>query len=438
MQKKYYNKYILKKLKIGGIGLKKLNLTSKKLFTLIITLFLLVFLSLSTAAFSNYEKDVASKLYKNLEEEYEITEFDQQSLEYKTLKKLEANIVNRKFKNEEFKLHHIDDKLINAYYIGNGNIMLFEGLLQKLKTEDQLAGLVAHEMGHAVEEHLTEDLERNMGLSILNILFNHFTENDYQLMTNIAQNLIANGYSREQEQESDIYAVDLMLRSGYDPDGLIELMKIFKENSHNVKLLEFTQTHPIPDSRIDYLREYIAEKKSKTTVKNKEESREINESNQKIINEENSQEELAVDLDNTFKEHNVLFSYPKEWTLKKEKALKKEVVFKYNIEADNLSGGIQLEDLSQKTFMQTAKKQFIYTAITAEENGAKVKRNNIENKKLDIYQLEIIQDNQLVFEYFISEKNEQQLIKLRFEINRSKQNQQKKLIDKLIQTIGFQ
>ncbi|WP_160162755.1 M48 family metallopeptidase [Halanaerobium saccharolyticum] len=418
--------------------MKKLNLTSKKLFTLIITLFLLVFLSLSTAAFSNYEKDVASKLYKNLEEEYEITEFDQQSLEYKTLKKLEANIINRKFKNEEFKLHHIDDKLINAYYIGDGNIMLFEGLLQKLKTEDQLAGLVAHEMGHAVEEHLTEDLERNMSLSILNILFNHFTENDYQLMTNIAQNLIANGYSREQEQESDIYAVDLMLRSGYDPDGLIELMKIFKENSHNVKLLEFTQTHPIPDSRIDYLREYIAEKKSKSTVKNKEESREINEANQKTTNQENSQEDLTVNLDNVFKEHNILFSYPKEWTLKKEKVLQKEVVFKYNIEADNLSGGIQLEDLSQKTFMQTAKKQFIYTAITAEENGAKVKKNNIENKKLDIYQIEIIQDNQLFFEYFISEKNEQQLLKLRFEINRAKQNQQTKLIDRLIQTIRFQ
>jgi predicted Zn-dependent protease len=218
--------------------LKKINLSLNKLVTVSLTVFLISILVFSTAsAFSDYEKDVAARLYKDLDQEYRITEFKSGSLEYETLKRLEANVINKKFRGEEFKVHHIDDPLINAYYIGDGNIMLFEGLLQKLNTEDQLAGLIAHEMGHAVEEHLTEDLERNLGLSILNLLFNHFTDNDYQTMTNVAQNLIQNGYSREQEQESDIYAVDLMLRSGYDPQGLVELMKIFKENSNSFKLL---------------------------------------------------------------------------------------------------------------------------------------------------------------------------------------------------------
>ncbi len=425
---------------IGGIGLKRLNLNFKKLLILTVTGFLLIFLSYSTAAFSTYEQEVASKLYKDLEQEYEISEFNQQSLEYKTLKKLEASIIDRKFRNEEFKLHHIDDKLINAYYIGDGNIMLFEGLLQKLKTEDQLAGLIAHEMGHAVKEHLTEDLERNMSLSILNILFNHFTENDYQLMTNIAQNLIANGYSREQEQEADIFAVDLMMRSSYNPEGLIELMKIFKENSNNLKFLEFTQTHPIPESRIDYLQKYITEKKLGSTVKpkNEKEIREVDREEKKLKQEKNKPEDLVVNLDKNFKEHKILFSYPKEWALEREKNLEKQIIFKYSIEADNFSGGIQLEDLSQKSFMQTAKKQFTYAAIIAEENGAKVKKNTIKDKKIDIYQLEIIKDNQLLLEYFISEKNEQQVLKLRFEINKAKQIQQKKLIDQLIQTVKFQ
>lgn len=234
---------------------------SKELFVISLTLFLVILFSFSISAFSDYEQDAASKLYKDLAEDYQITKFSHQSSEYQILQKLEANIVNRKFRNEEFKLHHIDDKLINAFYIGDGNIMLFEGLLQKLQTEDQLAGLIAHEMGHAVKEHLTEELERNMSLSILNILFNHFTENQYQLMVNTAQNLIAKGYSREQEEESDLFAVDLMLRSGYDPEGLIELMKIFNEDSNDLKLLEFTQTHPMPKSRIKYLQEYIADQK---------------------------------------------------------------------------------------------------------------------------------------------------------------------------------
>ena len=196
--------------------MRKSNFALDKVLTVILTVFLISIISISTAsAFSDYEKDVAERLYKDLDEEYRITEFRAGSLEYETLKRLEANVIADKFKDAEFKVHHIDDQTINAYYIGDGNIMLFEGLLQELSTENQLAGLIAHEMGHAVEEHLTEDLERNLGLSLLNLLFNHFTDNDYQTMTNVAQNLIANGYSREQEQESDIYAVDLMLRSGY-------------------------------------------------------------------------------------------------------------------------------------------------------------------------------------------------------------------------------
>jgi Zn-dependent protease with chaperone function len=425
-----------KTVKLGGIELKKINLISKKLCIIVITVFLVMFFSFSTAAFSDYEKDVAEKIYKDLDQEYKITKFNENTREYKILKRLEHNIINRKFRNEEFKLHHIDDKLINAYYIGDGNIMLFEGLLQELSTEDQLAGLIAHEMGHAVAEHLTEDLERNMSLSILNLLFNHFTENDYQLMTNIAQNLIANGYSREQEQESDIYAVDLMLRSSYDPEGLIELMKIFKESSQNVKLLEFTQTHPIPDSRIEYLEEYIAAKKSQTTVKT--ETRENNNKTNKNTNQvKNEAEQLANNLDKNFKEQDIIFSYPKEWILKKENTLKKEIKFNYNIQADDFNGKIKLEDLSKKSFMQTAKKQFAYSAIIAEEDGAKVEKNTIKNSKLDIYQLEINKNEQLLLEYFINEKNKQQMLKLSFELKMGNYIQQKKLINQLVKTIKF-
>lgn len=242
------------------------NSNLKKLLLLLIFIGLLVYFSFTAAAFSDYEKDAASQLYQDLDKKYEIREFSADSLEYKTLKKLEANIIKNNFKNENFKVHYVKEDLVNAYYIGSGNIMLFDGLLKKLETEDQLAALIAHEIGHAVKEHLSEDMQRNLGLSVLNLLFNHVTDNQYQTASNLAQNLIANGYSREQEEESDIYAVDLMLRSGYNPEALISLMKIFKENSNNVKLLEFTQTHPIPDSRIEYLEDYIESKKSRAKI----------------------------------------------------------------------------------------------------------------------------------------------------------------------------
>jgi Zn-dependent protease with chaperone function len=389
--------------------------------------FLISILVFSTAsAFSDYEKDVAARLYKDLDQEYRITEFKSGSLEYETLKRLEANVINKKFRGEEFKVHHIDDPLINAYYIGDGNIMLFEGLLQKLNTEDQLAGLIAHEMGHAVEEHLTEDLERNLGLSILNLLFNHFTDNDYQTMTNVAQNLIQNGYSREQEQESDIYAVDLMLQSGYDPQGLVELMKIFKENSNSFKLLEFTQTHPIPESRIEYLEEYIAEKNSDKSAVNsyskaKDRSLELP---QKINNKR-----FANDF--------ISFSYPESWELREKRRLRKEIKFEYEIKAENINGEINLEDLSAKTFMQTARKQFNYAAIEAEENGFEIEKRTLSSKKLDIYQLQLKKNDEFKLEYYLNQKNEQKMLKLSFEIGSSNRIQLRQEIEDLINSLNF-
>ncbi|SIQ52218.1 M48 family metalloprotease [Halanaerobium kushneri] len=397
-----------------------------KVFSVILILFLIMIFNISAvSAFSDYEKDVADRLYKDLNQKYRITEFREGSLEYETLKTLEKNIIKEKFKNEEFKAHHVDDKKINAYYIGAGNIMLFEGLLQKLNTEDQLAGLIAHEMGHAVEEHLTEDLERNLGLSLLNILFNHFTDNEYQTMTNVAQNLIANGYSRDQEQESDIYAVDLMLRSGYDPQGLIELMQIFKKNSNNFKLLEFTQTHPIPQSRIDYLKEYIAQKKSKTTGEKNTES------NDTSLN-------LPVKVDSANFENSLIsFSYPSDWEIKEERVLKREVRFRYQLQAEKLKAEIFLEDLSSKTFMETGRKQFNYAAIEAEENGYQVSKRVIKDDKLDIYQLQLNRNQQVELKYFINQKGRQQLLRLSFELASTNNIQPQKQIENLIDSIKF-
>ena len=415
------------------ISLKKGSL-SAVILALIISILFITQLSFPVLAFSDYEENVADRLYSDLEKEYRITEFNPGSLEYETLKNLEANIVNPDFKNAEFKVHHIDDKLINAYYIGNGNIMLFEGLLQELDTEDQLAGLIAHEMGHAVEEHLTEDLERNLGLSILNILFNHFTDNQYQTMTNIAQNLIANGYSREQEQESDIYAVDLMMRTGYNPEGLIELMKIFKESSHNVKLLEFTQTHPIPDSRIEYLEDYIAQKRSEGNNDGQQDQAGLKIPEKKEKEQETSRTEFT--LNEEFKQEQVSFSYPDNWSLDQQRAFKKEIKFKYQIKADKINGEITFEDLSSKEFMQTAEKQFRFAAINAEENGFIVNESQSQENDLNIYKLELEKNNQFKLSYFVAQNNRQQLLRFDFDLNKNDQ-QQRRLIEEVVKSIQF-
>ena len=378
-------------------------------FAFFIFLTTLFFMSQQAVAFSSYERSTSEALMNDLNREYEVTEYQEDDKEYQILNKLRRNIKERKFREAEFKVFHVDDELINAYYIGNGKIILFDGLLKELESDDQLAALTAHEIGHGVKEHLNDNLKRNLSLSLLSMLFNRFTDREYQTMSNIAYNLINNGYSRQQEREADIFAVDLMMRADYDPQGLIELMKIFKERSHNLKLLEFTQTHPIPDSRIEYISEYIAEKKNVEAVAAKAEPKEV-------PAEETQSDKEKFQMRNTFKADSVSFRYPAEWQLNNLNFEDEETIFKYNFKADNIEGEFMLFDFSSRDFMETAERNFDYALIIAESEGYNINRAVQKTAAKNVYRLQKEKDSQLIIEYYIDSPQSQKVLNLNFSL----------------------
>lgn len=410
-------------------------------FLLFIFIFMII-MSSGVNAFSSYERETAAKLYEDLDEEYEIREFSEDEEAYQILERLEKSIIEKKFKDEDFKVHYIKDETINAYYIGAGNIMIFDGLLKELDTTEELAGLIAHEIGHGVKKHLYEDLERNLGLSVINILFNIITDQQYQTLTNVFQNLISRGYSREQEEESDIYAVDLMMRADYDPQGLIDLMKLFKEKSMNVKVLEFTQTHPIPDSRIDYLNEYIAQKKQQQNIENQknvlndpaqtENNLEQQKSSEKALEEKESVE-LKKELNNDI----IKLNYPEKWELESQEKENRRTVFKYTFSSKNTSGEFLLQDLSSKNFMETARKHFSYALLIAEEEGKMPNKSIRRINGLSIYRLQWSEADQFFYEYYLESEKSKKMLRITFVSKKDSQEVKDRVFERLINTVKF-
>jgi hypothetical protein len=123
--------------------------------------------------------------------------------------------------------------------------------------------------------------------------------------------------------------------------------------------------------------------------------------------------------------------------LREKRALRKEIKFKYELKAENITGEIYLEDLSAKTFMQTARKQFNYAAIEAEENGFEIEKRTLSSKKLDIYQLQLKKNDEFKLEYYLNQKNEQKMLKLSFEIGSSNRIQLRQEIEDLINSLNF-
>jgi Zn-dependent protease with chaperone function len=111
----------------------------------------------------------------------------------------------------------------NAFAISGGHIFVFEGLIDKASSPDELAGVLAHEIGHVAHRDGTRAILQQAGLSFLfGMLLGDFVGGGAVIVA--ARAVLKSSYSREQEAAADAYAVALMSKAGGDPRGLGTLL----------------------------------------------------------------------------------------------------------------------------------------------------------------------------------------------------------------------
>ncbi len=147
-----------------------------------------------------------------------------------------------------------DDNTINAFALPGGQIFITYALFKQLN-EDQLAGVLGHEIGHVIGRHSAERIaETNFWKTVA--MGATVGADAGGIVASIGQNtLLTNG--REDELESDELGVLFMIQSGYEPEEMIQVMKILKEAAGPNRVPEFQSTHPDPDNRIEKIREAI-------------------------------------------------------------------------------------------------------------------------------------------------------------------------------------
>ena len=156
-------------------------------------------------------------------------------------------------------------RAINAFALPGGQVFITAGLLDRVKTEGQLAAVLAHEIGHVIERHAVERLSKtdfSQGLTGALILSSYDPDNpDSEKAAQVAMalaHLIHMKYGREDELEADRDGVQILAKAGYDPRGLIAVVEILRA-AGNGETPEFFSTHPNPDRRIERIEEDISE-----------------------------------------------------------------------------------------------------------------------------------------------------------------------------------
>lgn len=152
-----------------------------------------------------------------------------------------------------------DERAVNAFALPGGQVFITAALFQRLENEDQLAGVLGHEVGHVIHRHGAERSSTSgliQGL-IQAIMLGSGGDQGVSQIANVVGQYTSMKYGRDQELESDDFGVRLMIESGYDPEALIGVMDILEEASGGSRVPEFQSTHPSPDNRRDEIRAAI-------------------------------------------------------------------------------------------------------------------------------------------------------------------------------------
>jgi beta-barrel assembly-enhancing protease len=163
----------------------------------------------------------------------------------------------------EYRYVAVEDTMINALALPGGHIYITRGLLEKLTSEAQLAGVLAHETAHVVARDSAVAMSKEMGLNALMIAAAAAGRGEAAQMVSVTGYFMMLRYSREDEQEADEAGMDYMVAAGYSPKAMVETMQMFQELD-KVQPIEFLSTHPSPDNRIRYLGERVAAKYPET------------------------------------------------------------------------------------------------------------------------------------------------------------------------------
>jgi len=149
---------------------------------------------------------------------------------------------------------------LNAYCMPGGKIMVYSGLIDKLKLSDaEIATVVGHEMAHALREHSREAVSRTyaeqLGLGALGVLTG-IGDSGVQLAGMVTQVTFGLPRSRIQESEADRIGLELMARAGYDPHAALTLWQKMAQAADG-DTPAFLSTHPSSSTRQADLRSLL-------------------------------------------------------------------------------------------------------------------------------------------------------------------------------------
>lgn len=149
----------------------------------------------------------------------------------------------------------LDVDSVNAFATPGGNVFISRGLLAQLHSENELAGVLAHEIAHVALKHHLKDIQKNatknMALDAASLKAGGLVGEAAKAVARVGLEGLVRGLSREDELQADRLGIVIAARAGYDPYGLPTVLQVLASLPQDESTLgQFMHTHPAPADRI--------------------------------------------------------------------------------------------------------------------------------------------------------------------------------------------
>ncbi len=167
-----------------------------------------------------------------------------------------ANHIDR----ERIKIHILKKDDVNAFALPNGHLIIYDGLILASDNQEELSGVIGHEMAHIVLSHVMKKLVKDVGIA--SIVSMTSGKGGTEIIKEAVKKISSTAFDRKMEKEADIKAVDYLLKAKINPEPFADFLFMISEKENDaMKYFAWINTHPDSKERAENIIEYSKNKK---------------------------------------------------------------------------------------------------------------------------------------------------------------------------------
>ncbi len=196
------------------------------------------------------EEQMGANVASQLEQHYERDEDpEQQARVDEILDRIVAVCDRKEF---VYSIRILAEDEMNAVSLPGGYVYIFRGLMDKIKSDDALAAVIAHEVGHITARHGVKRLQAAYGMMALQLASVAANQPAVARGVGAAYQTVFLAYSRQDEFQADKLSVKYLKAAGYDPNGVVEVLELLQAEQRRraPSQIAYARTHPYISERI--------------------------------------------------------------------------------------------------------------------------------------------------------------------------------------------